>query len=213
MLSYQCLDSPSETVEMQVAQLNKLMKTMPREYQGYGFVSLHYIRQRFEVPHTEHIEHFLVPGPHFIDVHSENAGAGGGCDLSITFIFEGETGEQRSFPLQIDNRFGPTPSQDGTLISNSTEIFHSGGNNNQSDNTERLKPYMTYQAYHLYRTCQRIRIYFELMEDQLTFSSTPVFRAWASQRAKTHKCSLLLNESNFCDKEETENDFIERRRQ
>jgi hypothetical protein len=211
-LDYQCRDDPgAEPFEPKISVLNSKMRNVIKEFnEGYGFFSLHHIMERFELPHEVPIEHFLISGSNFIDIHSENSGAGGGCALGIALDFQGAEGLAHTFRVLIDNDVGQKPSPNGPLTSD--EVFHSGGDNTSVDTAGRLEPYLTYKSQHLMRVCQRIRIDFELTDSQSAMlNSESSFNGWASGRIKDAAIQLLLNEPKYCEHAPVGSDFVRRR--
>ena len=207
---YQCVDKANtdehdiDKIEKDVAALNdamdRILKTYgwAQLYGGGGFVSAQYMRERFTLPHEESISHFLVEGDNFIDFHAWNSGAGGGCIFGAALKFRSRSGLEDSYEIQIKPDEGGMPRQSDDL--KTSEIFYAGGEAFLSGGQDRLMPYNTYRASHLYRVCERIRIKFTLTKGQANDLSTePAFASWALSRKKDAFCALLLGAAPYCE--------------
>lgn len=194
---YQCVDTSNveqsdiDRIDGDVKRLNSAIDNLPKPYGGPGFISVHYMRERFTLPHIESINYFLVKGENFVDIHAWNSGAGAGCVFGVTLELRSRSGSVDPFKIQIDPGAGNIPLQSDVL--KESEIFYSGGETFLEEGRGMLMPYRTYQANHLHRICERIRIKLVLTEDQAnSLGAEEAFRSWALNRNKNSLCTLLF---------------------
>jgi hypothetical protein len=191
-LIYQCrtLTSSHRTeANGRVIELNRVINREVASRGFLGFGSTHDIRQRFDFPYTIRINHLLVEGTNFIDIHSENSGTAG-CLVDTTLQFQNTNSLEKDFRVRIEPNNGSSP-RDKDLQPD--EVFYSGGATLLSDQPNKVEPYDTFRAYHLFRVCERIRIGFTLTGDQMrNLSPEPEFDQWAIIRVMLAQCNLLF---------------------
>jgi hypothetical protein len=200
-LAYQCLDSsnPSRIAEKtsSIAELDSLASTELHDRRRLGFGSIHYVREQFPLPRTDRINHYLVQGTNFIDIHSENAGTGA-CLLDLSIELQGSSGADNTFTLRVDPNGGPQQDSDRPLAPH--EVFYSGGTTSTPELPDIISPYETHRTFHLQRVCSRIRIAFTLSKSQADhlnadpYVSAPddAFQRWAFMRVMGAQCALLF---------------------
>jgi hypothetical protein len=111
--------------------------------------------------------------------------------FGVTLELRSRSGSVDPFKIQIDPGAGNIPLQSDVL--KESEIFYSGGETFLEEGRGMLMPYRTYQANHLHRICERIRIKLVLTEDQAnSLGAEEAFRSWALNRNKNSLCTLLF---------------------
>jgi hypothetical protein len=180
--TYQCKPpSPSAAADFKAVQDAKLTDR-----------SILHIHRMYTLPFKIDIIGFLVNGPNFIDVLSDNSGLGD-CRLetALTLRFDAVALEQR---INVLGEVGTSGIE--TAAANTTHTFYAGGNPGvQEDGT--IEPYGTKTANGSYRVCERVRLLVDLSKSRVAQTEAE-WRSWMAERHRAAICEARNYQREYC---------------